>query len=168
MSNQRPTGVTILAVLQIIGGLLSLLFGLSGLLFGGAMVATDAAEATGAPIDMGPVMMTVGIASVIIGLIGLIAGYGLFTLQGWGWLMAIVFAAANVLRNLVSLVQGINVPGAISASWFRGSLSITSIAPMSNACLVRLESVETGPVVTVGSCWRFASERSKPSPGRGQ
>jgi uncharacterized membrane protein (DUF2068 family) len=113
MSNQRPTGVTILAVLQIIGGLLSLLFGLSGLLFGGAMVATDAAEATGAPLDMGPVMMTVGIASVIIGLIGLIAGYGLFTLQGWGWLMAIVFAAANVLRNLVSLVQGINVPGAI-------------------------------------------------------
>jgi len=31
MTNQRPTGVTILAVLQVIGGIISLIFGLSSL-----------------------------------------------------------------------------------------------------------------------------------------
>jgi len=66
---------------------LTLFFGLGSLFFGGAMVASDAAEATGAAIDMGPVMMGVGIASIIIGIIGLIAGYGLFTLKGWGWIL---------------------------------------------------------------------------------
>jgi uncharacterized membrane protein (DUF2068 family) len=113
MTIQRPTGVTILAVLQFIGGALSLLFGVLSLFFGGAMVATDAAEAVDAAIDMGPVMMTVGIASIIIGIIGLIAGYGLFTLKGWGWLLAVVFSLSNVVRNIMALFSGVNVVGAI-------------------------------------------------------
>jgi uncharacterized membrane protein (DUF2068 family) len=113
MTTQRPTGVTILAVLQFIGGVLSLLFGLSSLFFGGLMVVSDAATTAGAEIDMGPIMLTAGVVALISGVIGLIAGYGLFTLKGWGWTLAVIFAVANIVSNLLSLFQGANIVGAI-------------------------------------------------------
>jgi uncharacterized membrane protein (DUF2068 family) len=113
MANQRPTGVTILAVLQIIGGILSLIFGVSSLLFGGLMVASDAANTTGAEIDVGPILLVAGLLALVSGLIGLIAGYGLFTLKGWGWTLALVFSVLNVIRSLLGMFQGGNVPGAI-------------------------------------------------------
>jgi uncharacterized membrane protein (DUF2068 family) len=113
MTNQRPTGVTILAVIQFIGGIISLFFGLSSLFFGGLMVASDAAATTGAEIDMGPILLLAGGLSIISGVIGLIAGYGLFTLKPWGWTLAIVFAVLNIVHNLLSLFQGGNIPGSI-------------------------------------------------------
>jgi hypothetical protein len=81
MTTQRPTGVTILAVLQFIGGALSLLFGISSLFFGGLMVVSGASEAAGVEIDLGPILLIAGVLALISGLIGLIAGYGLFTLK---------------------------------------------------------------------------------------
>lgn len=113
MTNQRPTGVTILAILQIIGGIISLFFGLSSLFFGGLMVASDAAATAGTEIDMGPIMLATGVIALISGVIGLIAGYGLFTLKGWGWTLAVVFAIANIISNLLGLFQGVNIVGAI-------------------------------------------------------
>lgn len=113
MTNQRPTGVTILAILQIIGGIISLCFGLSSLFFGGLMVASDAAATAGKEIDMGPIMLAAGVIALISGVIGLIAGYGLFTLKGWGWTLAVVFAIANIISNLLGLFQGVNIVGAI-------------------------------------------------------
>lgn len=113
MANQRPTGVTILAVLQFIGGLLSLILGLGSLLFGGLMVASDVAATTGTEIDMGPILLFAGIVAIVSGVIGLIAGYGLFALKGWGWTLAIVFAVLNIIRSLLGMFQGGSVPGAI-------------------------------------------------------
>jgi uncharacterized membrane protein (DUF2068 family) len=113
MSNQRPTGVTILAILQIIGGILSLIFGLSSLFFGGLMVASDAAATTGAEIDVGPILLVAGVVALVSGVIGLIAGYGLFTLQGWGWTLALVFSVLNIIRSLLGIFQGGSIPGAI-------------------------------------------------------
>lgn len=113
MTTQRPTGVTILAVLQFIGGIISLFFGLSSLFFGGLMVASDAAATAGADIDMGPILLLAGILAIVSGVIGLIAGYGLFTLKGWGWTLAMVFSVLNIFHNLLGLFQGGSVPGAI-------------------------------------------------------
>ncbi|MBE9140230.1 hypothetical protein IQ254_24025 [Nodosilinea sp. LEGE 07088] len=113
MPIQRPTGVTILAVLQFIGGVLSLLFGLSSLFFGGLMVASYAAATAGAEINMGPVLLIAAVVAIISGLIGLLAGYGLFTLKGWGWTLAMVFSVINVISNVLGLIQGGSVPGSI-------------------------------------------------------
>jgi uncharacterized membrane protein (DUF2068 family) len=113
MTTQRPTGVTILAVLQIFGGIISLFFGLSSLFFGGLMVVSDAAATAGAEIDMGPIMLAAGVLALISGVIGLIAGYGLFTLKGWGWTLAVIFAIANIVSNLLGLFQGANIVGGI-------------------------------------------------------
>ncbi|MFB2836104.1 hypothetical protein [Floridanema evergladense] len=119
MSNQRPTGVTILAVLQIIGAVLNLLIGGFSLLFGGAMLTAGTAGTAGtadaaAAAQIGPMMAGFGIAGIISGIIGLIGGYGLFTLKGWGWTLAIVFAAWNIISNLIAIFTKVgNVAGAI-------------------------------------------------------
>lgn len=111
MTNQRPTGVTILAVLQILGGILSLVAGVGGLFFGGLIVA--AGGQAGEAAAVGPILVGSAIAAVISGIIGLVAGFGLLMLKSWGWTLAIVFSALNILNNLVALVQGRNVAGAI-------------------------------------------------------
>lgn len=113
MINQRPTGVTILAIIQILGGILSLLVGVSGLFFGGLIVAAGDGQPAGEVATMGPILVGASIAALISGIIGLIAGFGLFTLKGWGWTLAIVFSVLNILNNLVSVFQGRNVAGAI-------------------------------------------------------
>jgi uncharacterized membrane protein (DUF2068 family) len=113
MTSQRPTGVTILAVIQLIGGALSLLFGISSLFFGGLMVVSDAAATAGSEIEMGPILLLAGVLAIISGVIGLLAGYGLFTLKGWGWTLAMLFAVINIIQNVLSLIQGANIAGAI-------------------------------------------------------
>ncbi|MEG3440256.1 hypothetical protein V0288_24225 [Pannus brasiliensis CCIBt3594] len=113
MTDQRPTGVTILAVIQFLGGILSLFLGVSGLFFGGLMVAAGSGQPANEATTMAPILIGASIGALINGMIGLIAGFGLFTLKGWGWILAIVFAALSILNNLVSLSQGRNVAGAI-------------------------------------------------------
>lgn len=113
MTNERPTGVTILAVLQLLGGIVSLLVGVSGLFFGGLIVAAGSGQPAGEAAVMGPVLLGASIGALISGIIGLIAGFGLFTLKGWGWMLAMVFSILNILNNLVSIFQGSNIVGAI-------------------------------------------------------
>lgn len=112
MTVQRPTGITILAVLQLIGGALTLLFGLSSVFLGGTLFAAGVVQ-EGAPAGVGGVMFGIGIASIIVGIFGLIAGYGLFTLKGWGWTLAIFYSLFNILQGIISLFQGTNIPGSI-------------------------------------------------------
>jgi uncharacterized membrane protein HdeD (DUF308 family) len=106
MTNQRPTGVTILAILQFIGGALSLLGGLALMAFGGSAVNTGAGEVAAIPAMLGIVL-------ILSGIIGLVAGYGLFTLKGWGWLLAIIFSVLNIISGLLNLFQGANIPSTI-------------------------------------------------------
>jgi uncharacterized membrane protein (DUF2068 family) len=113
MINQRPAGVTILAVLQLLAGILNLLFGIASLFFGGAIVFSKAAEQTGAAIDMGPIMVTIGALTIAIGVFSLILSYGLFNLKPWAWNLAIILAIINFVTHFASIFQGGNVPGAI-------------------------------------------------------
>ena len=58
-------------------------------------------------------MLGAGVLALVSGILGLLAGYGLFTLKGWGWTLAIVFSVTNVIHNFLSLTRGANIPGAI-------------------------------------------------------
>ncbi len=113
MTTQRPAGVTILAVLQLIGGIANLLFGITSLFFGGAIVVSGAAASTGSPAVIGPMMTLFGALFIAIGVFGLVLSYGLLNLQQWAWKLAMALAAINVVTHLISLFQGSNVPGAI-------------------------------------------------------
>ena len=43
--------------------------------------------------------------ALILGVIGLIASYGLFALKGWGWWLAILWTVLNIIHGIVTFFQ---------------------------------------------------------------
>ncbi|MHA3962414.1 MAG: hypothetical protein AM325_002635 [Candidatus Thorarchaeota archaeon SMTZ1-45] len=95
----KPTGVLILAILQLIGAISWLALG-AFLLMAGAMLL--------------PIFgMLMAFFPLIIGIIGLILFYGLWTLKGWAWLWALIFnllgAVIGLLGNLTDIMNLISL-----------------------------------------------------------
>jgi len=101
---QRPTGVTILAVLYFLGAACLGLAGL-GLIVGGSALA--AAARSGGP---GAALFAAGGAIVggiflVIALIDLALGVGFIKLQNWARVTAIVLTGIGVLFGLMGLMS---------------------------------------------------------------
>ena len=80
---QRPTGVTILAALCVIGGLLALFFGSLFPFMGPSIAAQAAATDEDAAMVTGPMIFGFGVFGLVMGLLYLITAYGLFGLKSW-------------------------------------------------------------------------------------
>ena len=85
----RPLGVTILAIIQLLGALFYLVSGVLILL----------------------VFPLIGIALTAVGVIGMILFYGLWKLKTWAWfwtmivnILGIIFSLSNVWANIISIV----------------------------------------------------------------
>lgn len=87
---ERPLGVTILGILWIIAGLLSLMGGL-GIVALGTVLA--------GPIG-GVIGLVFGFVFIIIGIISIFLGIGCF--KGWGWVWML-----GVIVTIIGLVMGI-------------------------------------------------------------
>jgi hypothetical protein len=96
-SGDRPLGVTILAVLEIIVGALGL-FGAIGLITLGAMIPW-----------LGGFAVILGVVVLFLALIDLIVGWGLWTLKSWAWMVALIVNIINLILNAVQF----NLLGAI-------------------------------------------------------
>lgn len=105
--SERPTGITILAVLAVIGGLLSLALG-GFMAFMGPAVGVEMTEQTGeaSAAAYGSLMMVMGIAFALHGVVQLITAYGLFTLKGWAWVLAVAMQAVSIVLNGIQLFRG--------------------------------------------------------------
>ena len=112
--SQRPTGITILAVLAVIGGLFSLAVG-GFMTFLGPMVGNEMAKqaADASAAVYGGAMMILGIGLLVHGLLQLVAAYGLFTLKGWGWMLAVLVQFLSLILNGLQVFQG-QIGGAIA------------------------------------------------------
>ena len=120
--SERPTGITILAVLAVIGGIISLFFGGFMAFLGppmGVEMTKETDEALGAAF--GGAMMAMGIAFVVHGLLQLVTAYGLFTLKGWAWLLAVVMQVLSLVLNGIQLFRG-EVGGAVIAVVIAGGI----------------------------------------------
>jgi hypothetical protein len=96
-SSERPLGVTILAVLEIIVGALGLFSGITILAFGAVI-----------PL-FGGFMMVLAIIVIFLALIDLIVGWGLWSLKSWAWMVALIVNIINLILNAVQF----NLLGAI-------------------------------------------------------
>jgi len=85
--SQKPTGVIILALLQLISSLVAI--GLGAL----ALAVT---------LTLMPLFMILALLPLIIGIIGLILFWGLWTLKGWAWFWTLFFNFIAVLLGLLS------------------------------------------------------------------
>lgn len=91
---QRPTGITILAVLAIIGGLLGLCWSLTLFGVGGLGIGTR----TG---GLGLAFGGLGLVSAIL---YLAFGFGAWTLKPWAWVLGIVGVAVAILSTVAGLI----------------------------------------------------------------
>ena len=85
--SQKPTGVIIIALLQLISSLLAI----------GLGVLTIAVL-----LALPLFGMILGMIPLIIGIIGLILFWGLWTLKGWAWFWTLFFNFIAVLLGLLS------------------------------------------------------------------
>ena len=95
----RPIGVTILAALQAIGGLLFLLGG-AGMMMVGSLMPM---EGFAMPF-LGALAGAVGGIFLILGIISLVIAFGLFTGKGWAWLCSLIFAVIGIILALLQAI----------------------------------------------------------------
>jgi uncharacterized membrane protein (DUF2068 family) len=85
----RPLGVTVIAILTVIGGIIFLVSGLVLLIIG------------------------IGIILLALGIAYLVMAYGLWKGKGWAWTITLILAAIGIIVAVVSIATG-NVGGIVS------------------------------------------------------
>jgi uncharacterized membrane protein (DUF2068 family) len=97
----RPTGVTLLGVLFVIGGAFALNNGLE--LNGSPLTPSQkSALVEGSR----PVLIALGATLIPLGIASLAVAYGLFKAKRWAWSIAIVLSGILLAINVISLVTG--------------------------------------------------------------
>lgn len=110
-SKNRPTGVTIIAMLTIIGGILMLGSGLTLAALAAVLPMVSSMGKQPNPVEsqvpssipaeyVGIASLSVGIIFIVVGIISLIVAYGLFKAKKWAWTI-------NVGLSIISIVMGI-------------------------------------------------------------
>jgi Predicted membrane protein (DUF2127) len=98
-ANARPRGVTVLAILAAISGVLAIL---------GSIALMPRF------VDAGAVELVLAAATLGFGLLYVVLAYGLWTLKPWAWTLGVGLSAASVVLTILNLTQGMQYPvGAI-------------------------------------------------------
>jgi hypothetical protein len=113
---KRPTGVTIIAILNIIGGIV--------MLFGGLALVAAGSILPGLPMTDGELSqvpswligtgaIAIGAIILILGIISFVVAYGLLKGAGWAWTVTVVLSIVTIVLNAISIATG-NFGGIIS------------------------------------------------------
>ncbi|MFZ0824855.1 MAG: hypothetical protein WCB56_11630 [Terriglobales bacterium] len=104
----RPLGITLVGFYQILRGALSLVFGLSVLLFTGlaAKLASLAAEGNAVERLLRDFGHIAGLGIVVFAVVHMLAGYGVLQMQNWGRLLTLLFSAIGLVLVLPGLIHG--------------------------------------------------------------
>ena len=109
---QRPVGITIIAIIAIVGALI----GLCGP--GVLSLASGAVFTLGGVLGIG--IGTIGLIAGLLGLIGpviqLIFGIGALNLKGWAWWMGIIGFGISVVGAVLDLASGTSFRDAVLPS----------------------------------------------------
>lgn len=92
---KRPTGVTVIAVLVIIGGILLLLAGIGGVVVGSLFISSQI-------IGLGFVIIGAIILAVGIGY--LVVSYGLLKGKRWSWTITVVLLFIGIAIDVASII----------------------------------------------------------------
>ncbi|HEV2305123.1 MAG TPA: hypothetical protein VGR93_06365 [Candidatus Acidoferrales bacterium] len=105
---ERPTGVTILAVLSFLGAAVLLLGACVMFLMGAAGLAGMAGgRGLGGPLAA--LGAFAGVACLVLAVLYVVNGVGLLKLRGWGRLLTIVLVAISVLFGVMGLFRAMHM-----------------------------------------------------------
>ncbi len=113
----RPLGLAILAVLEIIVSIVAILGGVI-LIISGALLAdiiAQYAQYIFPPEFFTGIMAILGAGALIIGVIGIIIGWGLWNGKDWARIITIIFAILGIILGLFPLIN-LDVTGLISVA----------------------------------------------------
>jgi hypothetical protein len=133
-SKSRPTGVTIIAILSIIVGVIALFIGISSVIAGSFLsslppsafnegnqtINGNLTSSGGIPLSgiqpslFGSIAIAIGGVLIAIGIVYLVVAYGLLKGKRWAWTVSVIISIINIVLNAVSIAAsaGANV-GAI-------------------------------------------------------
>lgn len=97
---ERPTGVTIICILGWIGAILSIIGG-AALAFLGPFLAAFVQEVPA--LVSGALLMGLGVVTLILGIVLLVAFYWLWQMKKTGWTIVMVLEIISLITGLVSL-----------------------------------------------------------------
>jgi hypothetical protein len=99
----RPTGVTVLAVLDFIGAAFCVLAGL-GMMLGGGFIASMLSQQQGGSAGlMAAIGAAAGVIFLVIAAVAILLGWGLLKLKEWARIITIVLAGLGALGALIAL-----------------------------------------------------------------
>jgi hypothetical protein len=96
----RPMGITILAVLAAIGGVLSILAGIAIVGIGGFAAASTG---TAAYFGLGALA---GVVVLVLGVLNLAFAYGAWTLKPWAWTLGVGLQVASLIWAGLAALSG--------------------------------------------------------------
>lgn len=108
---QRPTGITILAILEFIGAIFGILGGIALLVLGGVSVVSGGSVGGGSVGSgggnavSGADLLILGVVALVIGVVDLVLGYGFWTLQPWARLLGIGLQTLGLVVEVISIVR---------------------------------------------------------------
>jgi hypothetical protein len=114
----RPIGVTIIAILNIIGGIIMLLGGIT-LVAAGTILpslppsAFQNGNLTEPNINLSGIAIAIGGVIIAIGIVSFIVAYGLLKGMRWAWTLTVVLSIISIVLNAISIATG-NIGGIIS------------------------------------------------------
>jgi hypothetical protein len=107
----RPIGVTIIAILIIIGGIALLIGGLLFMAFAGFLSSSQ--TSSDSPINIAVLIsLPLSLGMVIIGIIYIVVSYGLLKGKGWAWIITIIVTIIGLIIQIVSAI----ITGLVSSS----------------------------------------------------
>jgi uncharacterized membrane protein (DUF2068 family) len=125
----RPTGVTIIAILNVIGGIIMLFFGLAFVALGTIIPFVPQSELqqqqqnlTAGDIDLSQVppslisgaIVAVGGVLVAIGIFSFVVAYGLLKGKRWAWTLTIILSIIIIVVAAISIATTGNIFSIIS------------------------------------------------------
>ena len=126
-TKERPDGITVIAILIIIGGIF-LLIGGTSLLGLGAVLSTaseDIIQSNGISSDLtqlaslGTIPIVLGAVMLILGIAYLIVSYGLLKGKAWAWIITIIVTIIGLIVQIISAI----IAGSITSSALYGLAS---------------------------------------------
>lgn len=104
----RPLGITVIAILAVINGLLGLC--LPGLLIIGGGIGALFSGGLGLIVLCGGLLLAAG------PILWLVAAYGLWNLRPWAWWLGIVATGVTVVGVVVNIVNGVGIAQAVASA----------------------------------------------------
>ena len=101
MTQSRPTGITIIAILMIIGGLILLFTGITPLFFG-PLISIDSDGSTNA---LGFIITIGGLTLVGLGIASFIVSWGLLKGKRWARTITLIISIIAIIFAIISLIS---------------------------------------------------------------